>query len=102
VAEWRRRAKRRLIEAAGGRCVICGYDRYEKALHFHHLDPATKSFGLAMRGQTRAFAKTLAEARKCVLLCANCHAEVEGGVAELPQVAVEKVAVGAGNLKKTA
>ena len=26
VAAWRRRAKRRLIEVAGGACVICGYD----------------------------------------------------------------------------
>jgi hypothetical protein len=25
-----------------------------------------------------------AEARKCVLLCANCHAEVEDGVVSLP------------------
>ena len=24
------------------------------------------------------------EARKCVLLCSNCHAEVEGGVLALP------------------
>jgi hypothetical protein len=24
------------------------------------------------------------EAAKCVLLCANCHAEVENGVADLP------------------
>jgi hypothetical protein len=24
------------------------------------------------------------EARKCVLLCANCHAEVENGLAALP------------------
>jgi hypothetical protein len=25
-----------------------------------------------------------AEARKCVLLCANCHAEVESGLIDLP------------------
>jgi hypothetical protein len=25
------------------------------------------------------------EAAKCVLLCANCHAEVEGGAASLPE-----------------
>ena len=27
VSRWRRRAKRRLIDAAGGCCVLCGYDR---------------------------------------------------------------------------
>jgi hypothetical protein len=28
--------------------------------------------------------KARAEAQKCVLLCANCHAEVEAGVLGLP------------------
>src|SRR5262245_2841564 len=27
VSEWRRRVKRRLVDEAGGACVICGYDR---------------------------------------------------------------------------
>jgi hypothetical protein len=33
---------------------------------------------------TRALAKAREEAAKCVLLCANCHAEVEAGIAQLP------------------
>lgn len=84
VARWRREAKRKLVEAAGGSCCICGYDKCLGSLQFHHLDPATKSFGLAMRGQTRGFESMFEEARKCVLLCANCHFEVERGVTELP------------------
>jgi hypothetical protein len=32
VAAWRRRVKRRLVTEAGGRCVICGYDRCAAAL----------------------------------------------------------------------
>lgn len=83
VAEWRRRAKQRLVKEAGGRCQICGYDRYAGALQFHHLDPAQKSYGLSVRGITRSFEKLREEAQKCVLLCSNCHAEVEGGVATL-------------------
>jgi hypothetical protein len=31
------------------------------------------------------------EAKKCVLLCANCHAEVEGGVAEVPSSAMHSI-----------
>jgi DNA-binding CsgD family transcriptional regulator len=85
VAQWRRDAKDDLVRAAGGRCVLCGYDKCFGALHFHHLDPRTKSFGLAMRGHTKSFEKLLAEARKCLLLCANCHAEVERGVTEVPK-----------------
>ncbi|MFL5906373.1 MAG: helix-turn-helix domain-containing protein [Solirubrobacterales bacterium] len=84
VVAWRRRAKLKLIERAGGRCVICGYDRHPGALHFHHVDPATKSFVLSRHGVTRSYSEATAEADKCVLLCANCHAEVEAGVTNLP------------------
>jgi transposase-like protein len=84
VADRRRRVKRQLIDEAGGACVLCGYDRCPAALQFHHLDPATKSFALSREGVTRSLARAREEARKCVLLCANCHAEVEGGFAQLP------------------
>jgi hypothetical protein len=85
VARWRRSAKRRLVEGGGGACVLCGYDKYQGALQFHHLDPATKRFQLSRGGNTRAFAELKAEADRCVLLCANCHAEVEAGVAVVPK-----------------
>ncbi len=83
VSAWRRRAKERLVDEAGGRCRLCGYDRYQGALQFHHLNPAAKSFSLSRRGCARAFAELKAEAAKCVLLCANCHAEIENGIATL-------------------
>jgi Helix-turn-helix domain len=83
VSRRRRRVKEILIEEAGGRCRLCGYDRATAALEFHHLDPATKAFGLATGGLTRSLAACRAEARKCVLLCSNCHAEVETGVTAL-------------------
>ncbi len=84
VADWRRRAKLSLVDEAGGRCRVCGYDRYSGALHFHHLDPAAKKFGLAKGGFTRSIEEMREEAAKCVLLCSNCHAEVEAGIATLP------------------
>jgi hypothetical protein len=64
--------------------VICGYDRCDAALQFHHRDPALKDFSLGVRGITRGIDKLREEAKKCVLLCATCHAEVEVGVAQLP------------------
>ena len=84
VSDRRRRIKRTLLAEAGGRCQLCGYDRSPSALHFHHVDPTKKSFGLALRGVTRSLDRCRAEARKCVLVCANCHAEVEAGLARLP------------------
>lgn len=84
VSEWRRRVKRDLVEEAGGACVTCGYDACIAALQFHHLDRKTKTFMLSRQGVTRSFAEAQAEAKKCILLCANCHAEVESGHRQLP------------------
>lgn len=84
VARRRRKVKEMLVAEAGGACALCGYARHPAGLQFHHLDPATKSFGLGVRGITRSLEKLRAEAAKCVLLCANCHAELEVGAVELP------------------
>jgi transposase-like protein len=84
VARRRRKVKSILVEEAGGQCAICGYDRCDAALQFHHRDPAQKEFSLGVRGVTRGIDKLREEAKKCVLLCATCHAEVEVGVAQLP------------------
>lgn len=81
VVKRRRAVKRLLVEEAGGACRLCGYDRSVAALQFHHLDPKEKAFSLSHRGVTLSLEAARAEAAKCVLLCANCHAEVEGGVA---------------------
>src|SRR4051794_33666263 len=84
VVARRRRVKLTLVDDAGGACALCGYDRSPVALQFHHLDPSTKDFGIADRGVARAISSARAEVGKCVLLCANCHAEVEAGLATLP------------------
>jgi hypothetical protein len=84
VAKRRRTVKQKLVDEAGGACVLCGYSRWPGALQFHHVEPGTKEFHLAQRGHSRSIAKSRAEMRKCVLLCANCHAEIEGGFATLP------------------
>lgn len=84
VSRRRRRVKEILVAESGGACVLCGYDRVLAALQFHHVDPTTKRFHLAFGGVTRAIEEMREEAAKCVLLCANCHAEVEVGAARLP------------------
>ena len=83
VSERRRKNKWVLAQEAGGKCVRCGYDRFIGALQFHHVDRKTKRFGLAARGSTRGIRALREEARKCVLLCANCHAEIEHGGGDL-------------------
>ena len=72
-----------LIAEAGGSCRLCGYDRCMLNLHFHHIDPATKAFGMSMaRGKSLAAYRD--EAKKCVLVCANCHGEIEAGLVPCP------------------
>jgi hypothetical protein len=83
VSEWRRRVKRRLVADAGGRCALCGYNQCVGALQFHHRDPGEKTFALSDNGIARNLALAQEEAAKCVLLCANCHAEVENGHTKL-------------------
>lgn len=84
VTERRRKVKEILVDEAGGACAACGYRACIGVLQFHHLDPSTKRFHLGRDGVTRSIAAARAEARKCILLCANCHTEVELGVRVLP------------------
>jgi transposase len=93
VSQRRRTVKSILVAEAGGACVLCGYDRCSAALHFHHVDPSSKRFHLSMQGVARSLASARAEMAKCMLLCANCHAEVETGISSLlPAATCRKVA----------
>jgi len=85
VSRRRRKVKSILVAEAGGGCALCGYDRCSAALHFHHVDPRSKRFHLSMQGVARSLASARAEMAKCVLLCANCHAEIESGISTLPR-----------------
>lgn len=84
VTRRRRKLKVMLVAEAGGCCVVCGYDRHLRALAFHHPDPADKRLQISWNGVTQSLETLRTEARKCVLLCSNCHAEVEDGLIELP------------------
>jgi hypothetical protein len=83
VVRRRRKVKQVLVEEARVVCAGCGYSRCMAALEFHHLVPGEKSFSLSHRGVARSIEKARAEASKCVLLCANCHAEVEAGMIQV-------------------
>jgi transposase-like protein len=84
VVRHRQKVKETLVAEAGGRCVACGYSRNIKALQFHHLDPGEKRLALSGQGVAYSLERLRSEARKCVLLCATCHAEVESGDLLLP------------------
>lgn len=84
VAKRRKKLKILSIEYKGGKCQICGYKRCVGALELHHINKSDKNFGIGDKGYTRSWEKVKSELDKCILLCANCHREVEAGILQLP------------------
>lgn len=73
-----RRSKYKIL--MGGKCQICGYNKCIDALHFHHKDPSQKQFDISTAiwgGQKNINEQQIIdELKKCILVCANCHAEI--------------------------
>lgn len=85
VSKHRATKLEKLYALAGGKCQCCGYNRCNSALEFHHVDPVQKSFPVCLRSMTKSWERVLNEAKKCVLVCANCHREIHEGVREAPE-----------------
>lgn len=77
VNDLRRAIKSKLVAAAGGKCIKCGYDRCVWALQFDHRDPTTKEREIGHLIRDRKLDAAMEEIKKCDLLCAVCHAETE-------------------------
>jgi len=83
VSDRRRKNKQLAIDYKGGKCELCGYNKYNGALDFHHLNKETKEYSIAATGSTRSFENTKKELDKCILVCSNCHREIHGGLHNL-------------------
>lgn len=68
----------KLKEQYGGKCMRCGYSRCTAALDFHHKDPNLKDFGIS--DDNMKLKDAIEEAKKCVLICSNCHRELHAGL----------------------
>jgi len=82
ASESRRNKKSSLIQYKGGKCIICGYNKCQQVLQFHHKDPSIKEFALA-NSKTMDYEKLKLEVDKCILVCANCHGEIHAGLIDL-------------------
>lgn len=71
--------KQRCTKYKGGKCKNCGYKKCPAALGFHHVDERTKAFGIG-GAYNRSWEVLKKELDKCILLCANCHAEHHYGL----------------------
>lgn len=79
VKNYRRRQKENIIYVMGGKCACCGYNKCNRALELHHLDPKEKDFTFS-DNTNRAWSKVVLELPKTILLCANCHRELHDGL----------------------
>jgi len=54
-------------------CELCGYNINPAALQFHHINAKSKQHKINSMYSISANKK---ERKKCMVLCANCHAEI--------------------------
>lgn len=86
------------IAHLGGRCVVCGFNKWSSGLDLHHLDPKKKDVGF--RGfRYWSLKRCEDEIKKCVLVCKNCHAGIHSGNVELRGVAQSGQVRQSGGLK---
>lgn len=69
----RYRTKAAAVQYLGEKCVDCGWTGNQAAFQFHHTNPKEKDFIIG-NVANKSWNSIKAEMKKCVLLCANCHA----------------------------
>ena len=75
-AENRKIIKKWALEYKGSKCAICGYNKCNSALEFHHLDTSKKDFCISDRNLILDWNLIKEELDKCILVCSNCHREI--------------------------
>jgi len=88
----RAQKKKKLIavEAFGGKCCKCGYDKCTEALEFHHLEKSEKEESPSYIIMRWSFEKAKKELDKCILVCANCHREIHAAEKESISIDLQK------------
>lgn len=80
------RLKSEYRQRLGAKCQICGYDKCQNALQFHHIDPSKKKFAISdSLRKTFTQQEIDEEINKCILVCSNCHVEIHSNLIKLDQ-----------------
>ena len=88
---WRKKAKTWIVRYMGGKCSVCGYNKYDGNLASHHIDEKTKEKTISsLINKCHSWKRILKEADKCVLVCHNCHGEIHIGMTECPDLDSER------------
>src|ERR1039458_2942193 len=76
ATDHRLKKKKEYVFYKGGKCEKCGYSKSLSALCFHHKNPNEKEFQFSKNESISKSKEDIKkELDKCMLLCANCHAE---------------------------
>ena len=81
---WRRDIKNVILKAFDGKCGICGYNKCDEALEFHHIDPTKKDFSISCF-KFEEVNNIIRELKKCVCVCGNCHREIHNEITTIPK-----------------
>lgn len=82
-AKLRKAAKAFLMLPANSACQNCGYNKCRECLAFHHINQLEKRFSISGTKLHYKLLHLISEAKKCILICHNCHGEVHAGLLDI-------------------
>ena len=68
-----------IAEAKAQGCTVCGYNKCEDALDFHHSS-GIKDLEISQFVVSGNKRKLMEELKKCIVVCSNCHREIHSGM----------------------
>jgi hypothetical protein len=71
--------KAKARQELGGKCCVCGYEKFQVSLDIHHKDPESKDPNFRTM-RSWSWERVQREIKGCVLLCKNCHAALHCGL----------------------
>lgn len=73
ISGWVKKVK--AVKLLGGKCTVCGNSDVT-VMEFHHVMEKNIGVSYLIRGDRR-WSKIEEEIKKCVLMCSNCHREID-------------------------
>jgi len=86
----RRTIKLILMAPINYKCQNCEYDRSINHLTFHHKFPSQKRFNISSELLLHPLQILLTEASKCIVVCHNCHGEINAGILDVSHLSTLK------------
>lgn len=83
----RQRIKSEFVSSFGNKCCVCKKTYSMVVYDFHHIEPSDKRFAISQLWGSPDL--LLEEIQKCVMVCSNCHRQVNVGEVSIPKNAIK-------------